>query len=282
MKIAIVGAGLFGSLIGRVAQKYGHEVYWIDDLRAMSGSEPSAGLIKPSWLDGFGIPARKGLQVIDSFVGLETLKFRFNGVANVDVHHVNPRKILVRNDPHLIRAQVTSVGDGWVRYVKPHDEFSLEHHQFDRVLVAAGYWSHELIKEMPRIDALKGTAFYFRGQVAEPRMTLWAPFKQLKVFNRPGNEIWAGDSTGMSPKTYTTAREDASYRRCYDGVKDALGEAPQLTRRVSGLRPVIAGHRLGYFAPVSKKLYVSTGGGKMGTVLAGWHALQFLEALGHD
>lgn len=276
MNIAIVGAGLFGSVIGRVAQGMGHQVYWIDDLRPLSGSEPSAGLIKPTWLDGFGAPAKVGLSVIDNLVGLETIKFRFNGVANVDVHHVNPFKLLVRNDPYLIRAEVTGVGDGWVRYIKPHGE--LEHHNFDRVVVAAGWWTSKLLV-MPRVDALKGTAFYFCGQVPEAYMSLWAPFKQLKVFNRPGNEIWTGDSTGMSPKTYTPARKEASYQRCQTAVSTLLGYVPLLSREVSGLRPVVPGYKLGYFAPLSPKLYVSTGGGKMGTVLAGWHAHLFRDAL---
>lgn len=279
-RIIIVGAGLFGAIIGRYAQAHGHEVIWIDDRNPLAGSPPSAGLIKPSWLDGFGEAGKIGREVLESLVTPQVQSFEFlPSGAHVDVLHVNPLKLI--QPPNTIYGRVLEVGNGWVKYLplpQPGDpSFILVE---GIVVVAAGVWSKDLLP-VEGLEALKGTAFFFHGHTRLPRLQLWAPFKQIKVFNREGEPdmIWAGDSTGMHPKTYTALRESASLHRCQEAVEAVTGLKAVLSHKVSGYRPVIKGQKHGVFMKAYPKLFLATGGGKMGTVLAGYHAHLFNEAL---
>lgn len=277
-RVIIVGAGLFGSIMGRWLERANFPVVYIDDLRPGAGSPASAGLIKPSWLQGFGDAGKIGLTVLDDLFGLGTIRFKVLGVP-VDIHHVDPARVLVLvrgQDRNLLRGTVTKVGDGYVEWA--HHEFAPTMRLDGTVVVSTGAWANELIANLPRMQRLMGTAFFYKGQIDEPILDVWAPYKQVKVFSRPGNLIWAGDSTGLLPSSYTHTRKEESRRR----VEKYLFNAdiiPILSHEITGSRPYIPAMREGLFERVHQHTFVATGGGKMGTVLAGYHATRLLEEL---
>jgi glycine/D-amino acid oxidase-like deaminating enzyme len=275
--VIVVGAGLFGSVCGALAESVGHSVTYVDEFRPEAGSTASAGLVKPSWLEGFGQAGKIGLEVLDQLYGLEDLTFRMEPSGRLaKVHYINPSKVLrwpiESESPAYVAERVTWVGDGVVRLLSG-DELTA-----DAVLVATGVWAKELVNIPYPIHALAGSAFLYEGDVSQPVMRLWAPYKQIKVFNREPGVIWTGDSTGIKPESYTPARQRESRERCEQALRHA-GVQPGRYRTISGLRPVIAGHRRGYFARVYPRTWVATGGGKMGSVLAGYQATQFLKAI---
>jgi hypothetical protein len=274
-KVIIVGAGLFGSVCGAYAAKAGYDVTYVDDRRPLAGSPPSAGLIKPSWLQGFGTAGHTGLKVLDELYGLEDLTFTMRpGGLKVKVHYINPRKVLAKNVVHQRALQVSN----GVVLLSDHSTL------VGRVLVTAGVWCRELIKNMPPVQALAGSAFLYSGTVEHPTLELWAPYKQIKVFNCEPGIIWTGDSTGVKPESYTPSRQRASAERCeralaQAGAQGLVNPAPYLHGQVTGHRPLVSGSKEGYFSQVDPWTWVATGGGKMGSVLAGYHATRFVEAL---
>jgi glycine/D-amino acid oxidase-like deaminating enzyme len=273
-RVIVVGAGLFGSVAALYAHRKGADVLVIDRGEELAGSGPAACLMKPGWLSKMGANARTGLDLLDELYGLTTIKFRMGPVLT-DVHWVDPDRILLRRrslpDGIELRSDnVTEVGDG---YVVLNDR---ELVTADAVLVAAGVWTNQLLRDkVPRIAAMAGAVSYFAGQVLEPFIKPWAPYKQLVGFNIKRDVTWVGDSSAILHQNWTPDRERQTLER-------ELGAVPHLEHRLiatrTGLRPYVKG-RIGLFEQVSKRLFVSSGGAKNGTVLAAYQAKQFIDAI---
>lgn len=281
MKIIVIGAGLFGSIITRALTGEGHEVILIDDQRPYAGSKPSAGLIKPSWLDGFG-DTRQGMEILEKLYGLQELPFRTSTIGTTfPVFYLNPRRVLNQHD--LIIASVTSVkSSGKVVDVTLKDGSNLV---ADRVVIACGVWTGELVEKLRgKVRALAGSAFLFQGVVCSNLLHMWRPYHQIKVYQCEVATVWAGDSSAIVQERYNDGMEKASLARVKPIMAKArysgfLGTRHPLILR--GYRPMVKGERLGVCQPVAPHVWVSTGGGKMGSVLAGYHAKIIVEGIQH-
>jgi hypothetical protein len=149
-----------------------------------------------------------------------------------------------------------------------------------RVLVAAGVWCNELLGDkMPLVRGLYGASLKVPGKLKEPRIHVYAPYRQAVAFQMGPNKVWFGDGTALVQKTWN--KRGAEYVDATEGRAARYMDLNIARSTVCvGARPYVEGHKAGYFARVSPAVWVSTGGAKNGTVLAAWQAQRFLtEAL---
>jgi glycine/D-amino acid oxidase-like deaminating enzyme len=267
--IIVIGAGLFGSMATALARKAGYEVCLIDNNSPYAASRCSGNLFKPSWLDSLGAEkseiAYKTLHYLFNVQKVEcALRPLLNKIISLD--WVDPAESLLRPD---LKATVQEVSDGYVRTVEGKKISG-------RVLVAAGVWSEELVA-MPKIKRLMGASLRIRGQVKQPSIYMWAPYKHAVAYNITENEIWAGDGAAIIAKNWTAERVDSlrNHATKFFGVHLKPGHFEVR----EGARPYVEGFKQGFFARVAPRTWVSTGGAKNGAILAAYQAAQFVEGL---
>jgi hypothetical protein len=106
-----------------------------------------------------------------------------------------------------------------------------------------------------------------------PILKTWAPYKQLMVFNRDINTIWAGDGTSILPKNYSELRQKDSF----DRIVRAVGFTP--TKQITGYRPMVVGQKSGVCERIHSNTWVVTGGSKNGTIFAAIAANRLLKEI---
>ena len=263
--VIVVGAGLFGSILGKIMEDAGHDVTFIDSKEKRSGSKAAACLMKPSWMSG--IDVKPCIALLDKYYGVETLKFRAGkpGIATlpVDVFWVNPKSIL-NSDRNIVNEKVIEIKDGVV--------ITEEQTYKGIVIVAAGVWTRDLLPKMPEIRGLVGSCIIGEGKVKTPTINVYAPYKQAVFFNRGENETWFGDGTSIIEKNFTDEHRTRTRQRAKDMANIEGGI-------ITGTRPYTKGNNLGVFEKLGNRLYVSTGGAKNGTILGATHGLQLLKGL---
>jgi glycine/D-amino acid oxidase-like deaminating enzyme len=270
--VAVIGAGLFGSIIAKSLRKLGRSVTVIDDGRPERGSGPAACLIKPSWLATFG---RKDVEAalahLDSLYGVQDLSFRVGAGLRATVHWCRPDAIL---GPPDIAAKVQGLRPFGREYLvtlaAPKRDIRCH-----VVIVAAGVWTGLLVRSVP-VTGQAGMAFLWRqGKIETPFIKVWAPYKQLVAFNR-GDGLWVGDGTSILWNNWNEERAAVSEKRC----KQAIG-TPVPPERLFGVRPYVrlGGTKPCYLEEVKPGLWVATGGAKNGTLAASWCGLRLMEAL---
>lgn len=269
LDLLVVGGGIFGQVMAAKARSEGAAVLVLDALKDNAGSKPSACLMKPSWFSKFDKDLyTASLLELDKLFGVKELVFRA-GPLKVKVNWVNPLTIL--NSNPIEKASITSVGDGWVA------DREGKRWEARRVVVAAGCWSGELV-EVAGLGAKAGWAFRFSGTVEEPFIRPWAPYKQIVAFNIESNVTWVGDGSTLNVASATPERKEKSRLRCADAIKKNASACSS----VLGLRPYCAPFRSGepcYMRQVSPGVWVITGGGKNGTLAAGWCASRVREVI---
>jgi len=201
------------------------------------------------------------LHVLDNYYGLKTIQFKTDKLINTKVMWVPPQKILNLNP---IKETVLEIKDGEVVTDKQTHK--------GIVLVAAGVWTEELL-QLPKMKRLTGTSLHFRG-ATEPKISVWAPYKQSVMFNLTPTKVWFGDGTSIIRKNF---KEDVHVGRTVDRATKHGFIGP--TKIIIGQRPAVDGYSGGYFERVHNNTWVSTGGAKNGTILAAAQAYQFLEAI---
>lgn len=272
--IIIVGAGLFGSIAATLCSRAGHNVTVVDERRMYAASLASGCVLAPSWLSSLSKEdVATAMGVLGELYPIHDVDFGTALGAKFKAKRVNVEDVLVEPD---VRALATEVGDGFVRYTNAEGKsVKLQ----GVVLVAAGIWCKELVPDMPDVTGLYGCSLTVRGQLQEPRISVYAPYRQAVGFNKDRKTIWFGDGSALIQKTWAAERLQR-----IQATKDRATKTMGITvtsgaRVVEGARPVVAGHKSGYFRQVSPKLFISTGGAKNGTVLAALQARKFLEAL---
>lgn len=266
--IIIVGSGLFGSIAATLARSAGHTVTVVDGRHAWGASKASGCVLAPSWLSSLSREQiDTAMGVLGDLYPVHDMIFQTNLLKTFKAKRVAAADILVEPD---VVGEVTEVRDGVVLIGKQ----ALR----GKVLVAAGIGSAALIKEMPAMRGLWGASAVFAGDfLPEPRIHVYAPYRQAVAFNLTKKSVWMGDGTALIEKTWEKeagARAEATVERGAD-LFGLRGKA----KVSAGARPVVDGHKAGYFARVSSSTWVSTGGAKNGTVLAAWQADQFLKEL---
>lgn len=256
-KVLIIGAGLAGSITARLCRLAGAHVTVVDGGSCDSGSQAAACLLTPRWLAAIDVHAqRQAYQILSSIAHVHTLKFN-TGVPGVkaDIDWVAPADLLVKPD---VRDEVEKLGD--------HSAFP------DQVmLVATGYRAGKLAA-IPEIKPIVGVSLIFPGQMTEPRVRIWAPYRQAIAFNISSSSIWFGDGTAIQQKNWSNTRIDDTVRR----AKDIMGLVNPIAVQV-GVRPKMDGFPKGYLAKVGRGKWVMTGGYKNGTALYALLAQRFLK-----
>lgn len=268
--IIIVGAGLFGNVAAALARAHGHTVTVVGERRPYEASPASGCVLAPSWLSSLDKAAvADAMSVLGGLYTLHPLEFRTNLLKTFKAQRVHTPDVLKKPD---VQGQVTQVGDGVVKYL---DQDGKVQTLRGTVLVAAGIWCGELLKDLPPIRGLYGASLRAPGQLDQPRINVYAPYRQAVAFNMDKKTVWFGDGTALIAKTWDAEERErvvsTRARAASMGIKPGT--------HVMGARPYVEGHKAGYFEQLSPKLYVSTGGAKNGTVLAGYQALQFVKGL---
>ena len=263
-RVIIVGAGLFGSVAAKLAQQTGHQVTVVDNSEPLRASAAAGCVLKPSWLSS--IPKEEsaaGIQLLDQLYGLRPLLFRSPLGVQIAASHVAPQLVLNHKPVNARVARVTAQGV----------VLSTGKKLPGKVLVAAGVWSRALCPEIPEIKSLVGASFRFPRKGLEPRLKVWAPYRQAVAFQITPTQVWFGDGTSILEKNWTNDYVVSSAMRAQQ-LFNLTGGKPTV-----GARPVVAGFKAGYFKRLSPTCWVSTGGAKNGIVLAAVQAIKWMEDL---
>lgn len=265
--VAIIGAGVTGSVIARVLEGAGHKVGVVDDARQFRATPASAGIIHPNWINAFKKDeVVEGLRLLDKLYGLRQVTFPDGSVAQ----QLSPTQYQWPAGKTIVR-KVVGLNGMDVEL----DNGASMHPTY--IVICTGCWANELAgNKIHPIRATAGTAFLYTGMNLPQGGSIlkpWAPYKQLMVFNRDSDTIWAGDGTSILPKNYTKEREDASFER----IKRAVGFTP--TRRVTGWRPMVVGQKSGVCEKIANNTWAVTGGSKNGTIFAAIAALRLIKEI---
>jgi glycine/D-amino acid oxidase-like deaminating enzyme len=296
-KACVIGAGLYGSQIATALEEQGYLVILIDDQRPRSGSAAAACLIKPEWVKPLGSavlePAFKWLrshykEYKPAWVMPEN---QMNGAFYYEPSEILRRDIIeasvFRVVPHPSGATVWVHGVDDPDQVAYHD-FSIPYScgsegtrfevktYFDVVVVAAGYWTPELLKEIPnhgvKVTGKIGTALTWHGSLPIPSFVQpWAPYKQIVGLQRR-KDFWLGDGSALLLKSYTDARRQESVDRCIKAVLDRRPSGIAMPEhRIDGIRPYTDDIH-GVCRQVHPGIWAATGARKNGTILGAYCA----------
>lgn len=271
--IIVVGAGLFGCIAAALARAEGHRVTVVGESRRYEASPASGCVLAPSWLGSLDkATAASALTVLGDLYKLHPMEFRTHMGLTFKAQRVHTADVLVRPD---LQGRVTAASPaGWVDYTDPDGATARLH---GTVLVCTGIWGAELVPRMPAVRGLYGCSLRIPGQLVEPVINAYAPYRQAVAFNMDKRSVWFGDGTALIAKTWD-AEERERVRATVDRAKKVTGlDQPARLSYNIGARPYVTDHKAGYFERVSPRLYVSNGGAKNGTVLAAWQALRFVN-----
>src|SRR3990167_8197945 len=259
-KLIIVGGGLAGSMLSTLAAKRGFDSLIIDSGEDWAASRASGMLTVASWIKSHGAIGERGMELLLEHWPMQELFF-LNGSTGF---HLHMDDVLCRQP---LRDKVQFVANGHV---------NTEHHgDFEGiVVVAAGVWSSKLIQGLA-MRSLAGHSLVFKGTWPDkPVLKMWAPYKHMKIFQWGPNLIWYGDSIAIQERNYHPVEmELASLARARK--MGLLGSHTTLR----GFRPVVKNHPSGLVERISGKLWVLTGGGKMGLTLYPALAERLLDQL---
>jgi glycine/D-amino acid oxidase-like deaminating enzyme len=254
--LLIVGGGLFGSLAAAYARRQGIDARVFDAGREGAASPAAAGLFSRRWA---------GRKLAEHFDCAMPLLERLYGVRTVRLHSTDgsaetllfvPPSEMLERDP--VHAEVTAVGDGWL-------EAGGEVRQ-GLVYVAAGVWCESLVPGIG-VYSKTGASLIFPGE-REGRIRPLGRGRQALAFVRdPGTTYF---SDGTAEREYTAEHDRQTRQRA-----EELGfpDAPLKTLR--GCRPYVPGGPL--FRRLGSRLWIGTGGRKMGTILAASFARRLVE-----
>lgn len=272
MKVAILGAGLFGSIIAKELMKRGHEITCFDNLRKEAGSDPAACLMKPSWFTSMKkeqLAASR--KILSSNYHYQDIRFQA-GPFGCLVNWVDPRDILIKDQ--VIQKEIDFVElDGRLHF---RDREVIE--DMDVVIVALGVWCNDVLPTdhaVPNLQGRAGVAFRWKGQIEEPFIRPWAPYKQIVAFNIDEKHIWISDGTAMLRENLKPERIQKSLMRC----AEAIDRDPDEAEVQIGIRPYVKGANPCYLKKLSPHVWVATGGAKNGTIAAGWCASEIGDDL---
>lgn len=256
----MVGAGLFGSIIGKTLESKGLHVTYIDSGEKRAGSRPAGCLMKPSWMKSVSnVP--ECMDLLGSLYDVKTLAFKAS-LLSVNCSWVDPLEIM-SDSRNLVHAKVLEVKDGEV--VTEDKTYK------GLVIVAAGVWTKSLLPQTPGMQALCGSAVLGTGKVKNT-IHIIGPYKQAVWFNMGKDRTWFGDGTSIIEKNFSLEHQERTKER-------ALTLAGIEGRMRTGARPYLKGGKLGLFEKLGSRLFVSSGGAKNGTILAAEHAVRLLKMI---
>jgi hypothetical protein len=287
--VVVVGAGIMGATIGEAfRKKVGLKVQIIDDHDPLSGSRPSGGCVKPSKLTGLGNDDfEEAMALMAELYGAEDVRFAIKpsgGFVKVNtrqldmekvfgVKHVHAKVHKILDDPEDLPAVVYDLPGGTVIS------------EANMLVVAAGMGCAKMFPEVfpdNTLTAKQGVSFQFEGEVDEPYVETWAPYKQVTVHNVQTaggtTRIWASDGSALIPKNWTDERTFQCLERVTKSLRKAGYDVDEPVAIHTGLRPFHkAKPKPCFLEEVSPDIWVATGAGKFGCISAGWAAVQLLK-----
>lgn len=273
--VVVVGGGLFGCIITRALRTAGLRVELLDDARPMAGSPAAACLMRPSWFSSLGKAVYEpALALLDRLYGLQEVVFKLS-VGGVTVNWVSPEKILSEPSTSIV---VRRVSPGLVEAGSSAQE--PRNYRTRTVIVAAGIWTGLLLPGVEQRAQLGAACLWDRATLKKaglttpaPRIKVWAPYKQLVVFDR-GDGVWAGDGSALNWASWTPAAADKVEARC----REFAGFGAVAPKRIVGVRPYV-GEKPCLLKEVRSGVWAASGGAKNGTLAAGWAASELLRKL---
>lgn len=263
----IVGAGLAGSFVERIARKHKLKTRVFDEHNSYAASPYSENIFSFGWADRLGHEmADVSKRILKETVEVDEVNFR--NVNLIKSYRVKPQNVLVEH----IKDTVTEVTDDGV--MTKNNGF-----QEGATIVCAGAFCNELVPVMG-LNSLSGHGLLFDGVwEKEPMMLMPIPHKHFKVFQFDNNSIWFGDSVAIKHENYMKKQE--AY------INKSLGRAQEyfgLTNPkdiVFGMRPYVGKNannpQMGHLDRLSTRVWVMTGGWKMGLMIYPYLAEKFMQ-----
>lgn len=275
LDVAIVGGGIFGQVVAAHLHQSGRSVVLIDDARPGAGSPPAGCVVRPSWLMGkmSKVEIERCLGLLDGLYGLREVKFKLSPApGSVTCHRVETNMILAGKTHY---GKVEKIGSNFVTW-DVGDPSLVASTDARHVVVATGIWAQELCPWAPKVQPRWGWSF--RGPpVAEPRIHLWAPYRQVVSFNMDDGRSWMGDGSALVKPT--EVHRAKAEQRCRAHTALDMPGVPTFDVN-SGARPVIPGlARPAYLEQGPDGVWCLTGGGKNGLAAAAWAAMELERRL---
>jgi hypothetical protein len=205
-----------------------------------------------SWSGGFGDAMLEAEKVSGTFY--QTVSLTYDNGSKETLQFVPPTSIM---EPALVRERVTAVGDGWLEAGGRRYE--------GWVYVAAGIWCEQFFPGLG-VYGKAGASFGFQGERAG-RIRPIARGRQVIAFVRDAGTTHFRD--GTAEREYT---DDHDRQTLICAANMGMTEP---IKRYWGHRPYVSGGPL--FRKLGNRLWVATGGRKMGTILGASFARRLVE-----
>lgn len=263
----IVGAGLAGSFVDRLAKSEGIKTRVFDEENQYSASRYSENIFSFGWGERLGAElAESAVKTLKKTVSVDEVNFR--NINLIKSYRVKPQNVLVE----YIKDRVLKVNDEGV-------DTNNNGFQKGDTIVCAGAFCNKLVP-VPSLNSLSGHGLLFNGKwEKEPMMLMPIPHKHFKVFQFSENKIWFGDSVAIKHANYMQKQEsyiNKSIKRAEDyfGLKNP-------SEIVFGMRPYVGktanSPKMGHLDRISKRVWVLTGGWKMGLMIYPYLAQKFIQ-----
>lgn len=263
----IVGAGLAGSFVERLARKNNIRTRVFDEENSYAASPYSENIFSFGWSDRLGaqiVDAAK--KILQDTVKVDEVNFRNKNL--IKAYRVQPQNILV----DYIKDKVTQVTDDGI--MTKNNGF-----QEGATIVCAGAFCNELVR-VQGLNSLSGHGLLFSGVwEKEPMMLMPIPHKHFKVFQFDKKRIWFGDSVAIKHANYMLRQEEyvnKSIKRAKQYFN--LSDPKEI---VFGMRPYVGrtatSPKMGHLQKLSARVWVLTGGWKMGLMIYPYLAEKFIQ-----
>lgn len=282
MSILIIGSGFFGRAMSAFLRAKGEDTQILDSFEEGASSRAASGYYNPRWYKDR--PAIEKAAEIAQALGLSLTPAhaRYLMLSGEEKPEA-PDLYLIRRDEYLglggeiVAERVTRLrkeSDAWDVYTEGGRVYAAP-----AVYLAAGVWTDELLQAsgLPRLGVSRlGGAGLLYDTPLPARMTwaMVAPYRAIAV--RPWTDTRARVcATTETPKSSVSARE--TLRRKGEPF---LPEGSKLVGVEFGYRPKLAGGPAAL--RVAPRLYVGTGGGKIGAIWAFHAAARVFEMMQED
>jgi hypothetical protein len=253
--LLVVGGGLFGSPAAAYARRKAIPAVVFDPGREGAASPAAAGLFKEEWA---GRKLRehyfRALPLLDQLYGIRHVCLRNEHDAVETLQFVPPTAIL---EPAPVRQAVTAWGDGWIE--------AGGHRYEGWVYLAAGIWCQHFVSGLG-IYGKAGAAFVFPGERPGRILPIERGHQALAFVRNPGFTYF---SDGTAERDYTKDHDRQTLARA------AAQGLVQPVQRLWGWRPYAPGGPI--FRRIGERVWLASGGRKMGTILGASFARRLVE-----
>lgn len=272
--INILGAGLAGSIMATLLRAEGRDVRVIDDDDKFSASQASSNLFVADWYTKEGERAKIGFDVLERLYGKVTEKPFAAGIKIAPkMLHIPQRHVLVK--PDVV---------GTATYADDQGLTLGDMRHFSGPMIICGGYRHNGINTPVKLDmeVYAGHRFLFKGDLAQGRLDMVAPYKHGKLYQLHPGEIYYADSVKIKLDQYNK-RQGELKDRTLERAKAAIGYLPEIIDFRVGYRPMVKDRPFGISGGMPGQhgfpAWYMNGGGKNGCVAYAYHANEILKAI---